>query len=160
MPSFDIVSKIDMHEVTNAVDQANREVTTRFDFKDTNSRFELREDKIILTSPTDFQLKQMKEILTNKLTKRSVDTRSFDYQDAVTSLKEAKQEVIIKQGLDKDAAKKIIQQIKDGKFKVQAAIQGDQVRVTGKKKDDLQAVISFLRTEKQDLPLQFENFRD
>ncbi len=160
MPSFDIVSKIDMHEITNAVDQANREVTTRFDFKDTNAHFELKETQITFVAPTDFHLKQMKEIFINKLTKRSVDIRSFKYNDAVSNLKEARQEVDIKQGIETDIAKNIVKLIKNSKLKVQAAIQGDQVRVTGKKRDDLQEVIAFLRNEKLELPLQFENFRD
>lgn len=149
-----------MHEVRNAVDQANREVTTRFDFKDTQSNFELKDTKVILTAPTDFHLKQMKEIFTNKLTKRDVDIRSFEYKDPVTNLKEAKQEVEIKQGLDAENAKNIVKIIKNAKLKVQASIQGDQVRVTGKKRDDLQEAISLLRGEKIELPLQFENFRD
>jgi uncharacterized protein YajQ (UPF0234 family) len=160
MPSFDIVSKINMHEVKNAIDQANREVSTRFDFKDTHSHFDLNDHKITLIAPTDFHLKQMKEILTSKLSKREVDTRSFDYKDMTTSLKEARQEVEIKQGIDTDTAKKLTKLIKDSKIKVQASIQGDQVRVTGKKRDDLQAVISLLRDQNQNLPLQFENFRD
>jgi cyclic-di-GMP-binding protein len=160
MPSFDIVSKINLHEVRNAIDQANREVTTRFDFKDTHAHFDLIENKIILVAPTDFHLKQMKDILTTKLTKREVDIRSFQYQDPSTSLKEAKQEVDIQQGLDSEVAKNLVKIIKNSKLKVQAAIQGDQIRVTGKKRDDLQEVISVLRHEKMELPLQFENFRD
>lgn len=160
MPSFDIVSKINLHEVNNAVDQANREVTTRFDFKDTNSHFDLKDDKVTLVAPSDFHLKQMKDIFTTKLTKRAVDIRSFDYQDPVTSLKEAKQEIVIKQGLDAQTAKEIVKLIKNSKLKVQASIQGDQVRVTGKKRDDLQEAIALLKDAKIELPLQFENFRD
>jgi cyclic-di-GMP-binding protein len=160
MPSFDVVSKINLHEVRNAVDQANREVGTRFDFKDSNAHFELKEHKILLTAPTDFQLKQMKEILTTKLTKREVDIRSFEFKETTKSLHEAKQEVEIKQGIDSDTAKTIVKIVKNSKIKVQAAIMEDQVRVTGKKRDDLQEVISLLRNEKISLPLQFENFRD
>jgi cyclic-di-GMP-binding protein len=160
MPSFDVVSKINMHEITNAVDQANREVATRFDFKDTNSHFELKEMKILMVAPSDFHLKQMKEILINKLTKREVDARSLTFHDPVTTLREAREEVDIKQGIDSDTAKLIVKQIKNSKIKVQAAIQGDQVRVTGKKRDDLQEVISLLRNDKLEIPLQFENFRD
>lgn len=160
MPSFDIVSKINKHEISNAVDQANREVSTRFDFKDTHSNFDLKEEKIILTAPSDFHLKQMKEILTIKLTKRELDIRSFHYQDSTTTLKEARQEIDIKQGIDPDTAKAIVKIIKNSKIKAQAAIQGDQIRVTGKKRDDLQAIISLLKSEKFELPLQFENFRD
>lgn len=160
MPSFDIVSKINLHEVKNAVDQANREVDTRFDFKDTNSHFDLKDDKLILIAPSDFHLKQMKDILTTKLSKREVDTRSFDYHEPTSSLKEARQEVDIKQGIDQETAKRLVKTIKNCKVKVQAVIQGDQVRVTGKKRDDLQEVIKLLRSESHELPLQFENFRD
>ena len=160
MPSFDIVSNIDQHEVTNAVDQANREVSTRFDFKDSNSRVELGKDKITLIAPTDFQLKQVDEILKNKLAKRSVDIRSFTYQDITTNLNEARQIVDIKTGLDQDAAKKVIKMIKDAGLKVLASIQGDQIRVTGKKRDDLQEVMAMLRQAKTDVPLQYTNFRD
>lgn len=160
MPSFDIVSKIDSHEIQNAVDQANKEVNTRFDFKNTNAKFDLKSELITLIAPTDFHVKQMKEILTTKLSKREVDIRSFKFKDIETTLKEARQEVEIKQGIDSTTAKELIKLIKDAKLKVQASIQGDQVRVTGKKRDDLQAVISLLRGEKVDLPLQFENFRD
>ncbi len=160
MPSFDIVSKIDSHEVTNAVDQANREVSTRFDFKDTNARVELSKDKMTVIAPTDFQLKQVDEILRNKLAKRQVDLRSLDYKEMNTNLSEAKQEIIVKSGIDAENAKKITKLIKESGLKVQASIQGDQVRVTGKKRDDLQEAIAMLRSAKVDLPLQFTNFRD
>jgi len=160
MPSFDIVSNLDQHEVTNAVDQANREVNTRFDFKDTNSRLELAKDKITLIAPTDFQLKQVDEILKSKLAKRSVDVRSFTYKEITTNLNEARQLIEIKSGIDQDNAKKIIKMIKDAGLKVQASIQGDQIRVTGKKRDDLQDVIALLRQAKTELPLQYVNFRD
>jgi hypothetical protein len=160
MPSFDVVSKIDSHEVTNAVDQANREISTRFDFKGTNARLELVKNTIALIAPTDFQLKQLDEILRNKLAKRQVDVRSLDYKTPEIKLNEAKQLVEIKQGIDQDTAKKIVKLIKDANLKVQAAIQGEQVRVTGKKKDDLQALITILRNSKLNLPLQYENFRE
>ncbi len=160
MPSFDIVSNLDNHEVTNAVDQANREVSTRFDFKDTNARLEFAKDKITIFAPTDFQLKQVDEILRNKLAKRQVDIRCFDYKEINTSLSEAKQIIEVKQGIDSDNAKKITKLIKEGGLKVQTAIQGDQIRVTGKKRDDLQAVITMLRGANVPLPLQFINFRD
>lgn len=160
MPSFDIVSNIDNHEITNAVDQATREITTRFDFKDTNARLELSKDKITIIAPTDFQLKQVDEILRNKLTKRSVDIRSLTYQDPTISLNEAKQVIEVKQGIETDQAKKIVKMIKDAGLKVQAAIMGDQVRVTGKKRDDLQDVMAMLRQAKVEIPLQFVNFRD
>lgn len=160
MPSFDIVSTVDNHEIANAVDQANREVSTRFDFKGTNARLELNKDKITLTAPTDFQLKQVDEILRNKLAKRQVDIRAFDYKEINTNLNEAKQIIDIKQGIDQDHAKKIVKMIKDSQLKVQAAIQGDQIRVTSKKRDDLQSVIGFLREAKIAIPLQYINFRD
>lgn len=160
MPSFDIVSNIDQHEVTNAVDQANREVTTRFDFKGTNAHLELDKDKITLIAPSDFQLKQVDDILRNKLSKRQIDLRSLHYQTPSVNLNEAKQVIEVKQGIDTDNAKKIVKLIKDAQFKVQAAIQGDQIRVTGKKRDDLQAVIAMLREAKVALPLQYINFRD
>jgi uncharacterized protein YajQ (UPF0234 family) len=160
MPSFDIVSNIDHHEITNAVDQANREVSTRFDFKDSNARLELNKDTITIIAPTDFQLKQVDEILRNKLTKRQVDIRSFTYKDIDASLNQAKQVIEIKQGIDQENAKKITKLIKEAALKVQAAIQGEQIRVTAKKRDDLQAVMAILRSTKVELPLQFVNFRD
>jgi cyclic-di-GMP-binding protein len=160
MPSFDIVSKINLHEVSNAIDQANREVGTRFDFKGSHSHFDLSENKITLVSLSDFHLKQMIEILLNKMTKRGVDPKTFDYHDAVTSLHEARQDIDIKQGIDSDTAKNIVKIIKNSKLKVQAAIQGDQIRITGKKRDELQAIITILRKENLHLPLQYENFRD
>jgi uncharacterized protein YajQ (UPF0234 family) len=160
MPSFDIVSNIDNHEMTNAVDQANREITTRFDFKDTNSRIELGKDKLTIIAPTDFQLKQVDEILRNKCAKRQVDIRSFTYKEVNTNLSEAKQEVDIKQGIDQENAKKITKLIKDSGLKVQAAIQGEQIRVTAKKRDDLQEVMAMLRKADTAIPLQYTNFRD
>ncbi|MEO8400613.1 MAG: YajQ family cyclic di-GMP-binding protein [Gammaproteobacteria bacterium] len=160
MPSFDVVSKIDNHEVTNAVDQANREIGTRFDFKGTDSRLELTKNTITLIAPTDFQLKQLDEILRNKLSKRGIDTRSLEYKNPEIKLNEARQIVEVKEGIETEKAKKLVKIIKEANLKVQAAIQGDQVRVTGKKRDDLQTVIAFLRQAKFELPLQFENFRD
>lgn len=160
MPSFDIVSNIDQHEITNAVDQANREVTTRFDFKDTNARLELNKDNITLIAPSDFQLKQVDEILRNKLAKRQVDIRSFNYKEMNISLNETKQVVEIKQGIDTENAKKITKLIKDSGLKVQASILGDQIRVTSKKRDDLQEVIAMLRAAKVAIPLQYVNFRE
>jgi len=160
MPSFDIVSNTENHEVTNAVDQVNREIKTRFDFKDTDARVELAKDKITIIAPTDFQMKQVDEILRNKMTKRGIDIRVMKYQDVNTNLSEARQVIDIKQGIDTENAKKIVKMIKEAGFKVQAAIQGDQVRVTGKKRDDLQEVIAMLKQAKVELPLQFENFRE
>jgi uncharacterized protein YajQ (UPF0234 family) len=160
MPSFDVVSKTDLHEMTNAVDQANRELGTRFDFRGLNVKVEFNKTTITLIAPTDFQLKQVDEILRSKMSKRNVDVRSLDYKDPEINIKEARQQVEVKQGIDKEFAKKIVKIIKDSNLKVQAAIQGEQVRVTGKKKDDLQAAIAMLRQAKLDLPVQFENFRD
>lgn len=160
MPSFDIVSNLDSHEVANAVDQANREIATRFDFKGTDARVLLGKDTITLVAPTDFQLKQVDEILRSKLAKRQVDIRSFTYQDIDANLSEAKQVIEMKQGIDQENAKKITKIIKDAGLKVQASIQGDQIRVTGKKRDDLQECIATLRQAKTPLPLQYLNFRD
>lgn len=160
MPSFDVVSKTDQHELTNAIDQANREIGTRFDFKGTNARLELAKEVITLIAPTDFQLKQVDEILRNKLAKRNVDVRALDYKTPDIKLNEARQDVHVKQGIDTETAKKIVKLVKESNLKVQAAIQGEQVRVTGKKRDDLQEIIAVLRESKLNLPLQFENFRD
>ncbi len=160
MTSFDIVSKVDQHELTNAVDQANREITNRFDFKGSNARFELTEAVIILIAPSDFQVKQMSDILQNKMAKRQLDIRALEFGEVSSNLSEAKQEVTVKQGIDKELAKKLGKLIKDQKLKVQTSVQGEQVRVTGKKRDDLQTTIAFLKEQKLDLPLQFENFRD
>lgn len=161
MPSFDIVSKVDAHELTNAVDQANRELGLRFDFKDVKASFELKESTITVKAPSEFQVTQMSDILANKLSKRGIDVRSLEYKDILSNLSEARQEVIVRQGISSEIAKKITKLIKESNLKVQAAIQGDQVRVTGKKRDDLQETIQFLREAKTvELPLQFENFRD
>jgi cyclic-di-GMP-binding protein len=160
MPSFDIISEFDKHELTNAVDQANKEVSTRFDFKGTDSKFEINDDKLMMISESAFQLQQMFSVLCTKLSRRGVDIACMEVGDAKPSGKGMRQEIIMKQGLDKEIAKKIVKLIKDKKLKVQAAIQGDQVRVTGKKRDDLQEVIQMLRDEKLDMPLQFDNFRD
>lgn len=160
MPSFDIVSNIDQHEIANAVDQANRELNTRFDFKDIDAQLLLSKEQITISAPSDFQLKQIDEILRNKLTKRQVDLRVLTYQDIDVSLSQAKQVIDIKQGIDQEQGKKITKLIKEAGLKVQASIQGDQVRVTSKKRDDLQEVMAFLRGAKLDIPVQFTNFRD
>jgi len=160
MPSFDIVSEIDRHELTNAVDQANREVINRFDFKDTGAIFELRENDIAMKAQVEFQLDQMFDILINKLTKRSLDVRCLERSDSEIAGNEARQQVKVKVGIDQTLAKRLVKMIKERKMKVQAAIQGEQVRVTAKKRDDLQAVIAFVKEEKIDHPLQFSNFRD
>lgn len=160
MPSFDIVSETDTHEVTNAVDQANREISTRFDFRGTNARLELNKDLITLIAPTEFQLKQIDEIFRTKLAKRQVDIRAMHYKESSVNLNEARQMVEVKKGIEQEQAKKIVKLIKDTQLKVQAAIQGDQIRVTGKKRDDLQAVIAALRVSKVEVPLQYINFRE
>jgi uncharacterized protein YajQ (UPF0234 family) len=160
MPSFDVVSKIDQHEATNAIDQANREVKTRFDFKDTNAHFELADNVITLVAPNNFQIQQMQQILEPKLVKRGIDLSCLDRGEITESLHEATQKITIKHGIDHDAGKKINKLIKDSEIKVQASIMGDHVRVTGKKRDDLQEVMAFLRKEELGIPLQFENFRD
>jgi len=161
MPSFDIVSEVNLHELTNAVDQANREITSRFDFKDSNGRFSLEKEHILLSASNDFQIKQMQEVLHAKLAKRSLDPRSLRWDDNIeTSLNEARQKAAICQGIDKDMAKKLTKLIKEFSNKVQASIQGEQIRVTGKKRDDLQEVIQQLRSANVEIPLQFTNFRD
>jgi hypothetical protein len=160
MPSFDIVSELDAHEVTNAVDQANREVGTRFDFKGTGATFELQDLAVTLRAQAEFQLRQMLEILKLKLSKRGVDLACLDVKDPVVSGQTASQLVTLRQGIDTETAKKIQRLIKDSRLKVQASIQGDQVRISGKKRDDLQAAIAQVRTAAFGLPLQFNNFRD
>jgi hypothetical protein len=161
MPSFDIVSEFDKHEATNAVDQANREIQSRFDFKGVTASFELSGETVSLDADVDFQLKQMLDVLRNKLIARGIDARCMDINDPVLSGVRARQEVTLKQGLDQKEAKDIAKRIKDSKLKVQAQIQGDKVRVTGKKRDDLQSIMALLRGESgPDLPLQFDNFRD
>jgi uncharacterized protein YajQ (UPF0234 family) len=160
MPSFDIVSEFDAHEVTNAVDQASREVGQRFDFKGTNAKFELKETVITLSAPADFQLKQMLEILRMKLSKRGIDVACMKVDEPVVTGQTARQIVTLRQGVDTELGKKIQKQIKESKLKVQAALQDKQVRVTGKSRDDLQAAIALVRKGDYELPLQFTNFRD
>lgn len=160
MPSFDVVSEVDMHEAANAVDQANREVSTRFDFKGSEAQFELNENEILLKAEVEFQLQQMLDILQSKLSKRGVDIGCMEVGEAQTTGRRAQQQVILKQGLETLLAKKIIKLIKDSKLKVQASIQGEKVRVNGKKRDDLQQVIALLKEAKLELPLQYNNFRD
>lgn len=160
MPSFDVVSDFDSHEASNGVDQANREVSTRFDFKGTASKYVLEENVITLTTQSDFQLKQMIDILHQKLSKRSIDIACLEEQDPVLSGSEARQQIILRRGIDADRARKLVKQIKTAKLKVQTAIQGDKLRVSGKKRDDLQSVIAMLKEGDIGLPLQYENFRD
>lgn len=160
MPSFDIVSELNQHEVANAVDQANREVATRFDFKGTNATFALQETVVTLTAQADFQLKQMLEILKLKLGKRGIDVACLKIDEPVVSGQTAKQTLTLREGIDTELGKKVQRLIKDSKLKVQAAIQDKQVRVTGKNRDDLQTAIALVRNAKLELPLQFTNFRD
>jgi uncharacterized protein YajQ (UPF0234 family) len=162
MPSFDAVSELDTHELTNAVDQANRELDTRFDFKGTGAKFELKEKEftVSLKAPAEFQLKQMMDILTQRLGKRGIEARCMEKKDPVTNLAEARQDVILRQGIDQDTGKKLQKMIKESKLKVTAQIQGTQLRVTGKSRDDLQAAIALMKKAELDRPLQFKNFRD
>ncbi|HYM34399.1 MAG TPA: YajQ family cyclic di-GMP-binding protein [Steroidobacteraceae bacterium] len=160
MPSFDIVSELNLHEVANAIDQANREVGTRFDFKGVGAKYELNEAIVTLTAQADFQLKQMMDILRLKLTKRGVDLQCMKIDDPTVLGQTAKQTVTLRQGIETELGKKIQRLVKDSKLKVQAAIQDKQVRVTGKSRDDLQSVIALVRGAKLEMPLQFTNFRD
>ena len=160
MPSFDIVSEFDAHELTNAVDQASREVSQRFDFKGTNAKFELKDTVITLSAPADFQLKPMIEILKLKLAKRGIDVACLKVDEPVVTGQTAKQIVTLRKGIDTELGKKIQRQIKDSKLKVQAGIQDQQVRVTGKSRDDLQDAIALVKKGGYDMPLQFTNFRD
>jgi len=160
MPSFDVVSELDAHEVTNAVDQANRELQTRFDFKNTKAIFEIDELTVKMKAEVEFQLKQMLEILKLRLAKRGIDALCVEPKDPVTNLAQATQEVVLKHGIDQETGKKLQKLIKESKLKVQAGIQGDKLRVTGKQRDELQDAIALLRKAKVEVPLQFNNFRD
>jgi uncharacterized protein YajQ (UPF0234 family) len=162
MPSFDIVSEVDLHELSNAVDQTNREVKTRFDFKDSDAHVEYAQDTTVLTlqAENEFQLKQMTDILYKKLAKRGIDISAVEAGQPEIKNRRASLPITIKQGIDKETAKKMVKAIKGSKLKVQAAIQGEQVRVSGKKRDDLQQIMALLRDKDFNLPLQFINFRD
>jgi uncharacterized protein YajQ (UPF0234 family) len=160
MPSFDVVSQVDKHELTNAVDTANRELGNRFDFKGSDARFELDGFLVTQFAPSDFQLKQMIDILRSRLISRGIDIRCLDVAEPEVNLAEARQKVTIKQGIEQPIAKKIVSAIKDAKIKVEAQINGDKLRVSGKKRDDLQAAMALLKKLNLELPLQFENFRD
>jgi uncharacterized protein YajQ (UPF0234 family) len=160
MASFDVVSEIDTHELTNAVDQAIRELAQRFDFKGSDAAFELDGTTVTMSAPADFQLKQMLEILKLKMAKRGIDIACLEVKDPVLNLAVAKQLVVLRHGIDQETGKKASRLLKDSKLKVQAQIQGDKVRVTGKKRDDLQEAIALLRKTEFDVPLQFNNFRD
>jgi uncharacterized protein YajQ (UPF0234 family) len=160
MPSFDVVSEINTHELTNAVDQAVRELEQRFDFKGSGATFELEETTVTMKAPVEFQLKQMLDILRLRIAKRGIDVSCLEVKDAEVNLARATQEVILKHGIDAETGKKVSRVIKDSKLKVQAQIQGDKVRIIGKKRDDLQDAIALLRKSELGIPLQFDNFRD
>jgi len=160
MPSFDIVSQVDLHELRNGVDQANREFSTRFDFKGSGARVDQEELMLTLHAANEFQIKQMQEVLMTKLAKRSVDIGCLQMDEIEASGQQARQRITVRQGIDDNLARKIVKLVKDSKLKVQTAIQGEQVRVTGKKRDDLQEVIATLRKADLGLPLQYINFRD
>ena len=160
MPSFDAVSEVNGHELANAIDQANRELAQRFDFKDTGARFELAEFSVTLHAQVDFQLKQMLEIMKLRLSKRGIDLKCLEVKEPQTTLATAQQEVLLRHGVDAETGKTLTRLLKESKLKVQASLQGDKVRVTGKQRDDLQAAMALLRGAKLDRPLQFNNFRD
>ncbi|MEC9340586.1 MAG: YajQ family cyclic di-GMP-binding protein [Pseudomonadota bacterium] len=160
MPSFDIVSQIDQHELTNAVDQANREVSNRFDLKGSGAKVTQDANQLTVTAPNEFQIEQVLDILKNKLAARKIDIRALETGTAESNVAETRLPVTVREGVSQPLGKQIVKRIKESKLKVQAAIQGDQVRVTGKKRDDLQQVISLLKEAELDMPLQFINFRD
>ncbi|MBT6481458.1 MAG: YajQ family cyclic di-GMP-binding protein [Gammaproteobacteria bacterium] len=161
MPSFDIVSEVDMHEVNNALDQSNREVGTRFDFKGIDASFELTNDSdISVSAESDFQIQQMLEMLRGKMVKRGIDIKSLKEGDVQLVGKKASMIVVVQQGIESEIARKIVKAIKEAKLKVQTAIQGEKLRVTGKKRDDLQQVIALLKESSFGVPIQYENFRD
>lgn len=160
MPSFDIVSKADAHELSNAVDQARRDLENRYDLRGTNARFELEEFVVMQFAPSEYQLDQLLEMLRMRLSKRGIDLRCLELGDVESNLAEARRKITIKQGIEQKQAKAIIARLKEAKLKVEAQINGDKLRVSGKKRDDLQAAIALLRKAELELPLQFENFRD
>ena len=161
MPSFDIVSETDLHELNNAIDQANREIGNRFDFKGVDASFSLENDaQVIAAAEVDFQIRQMLEILKGKLAKRGLDAKSLAEGDIEIAGQRAKMAMKVQQGIESDLARKIVKMVKDSKIKVQTAIQGDKLRVTGKKRDDLQQVIALVKDANLGIPLQYNNFRD
>ncbi len=160
MPTFDVVSEVDKHELTNAVDQANRELENRFDFRGSEAKFELDDLIITQSAPNEFQLEQMMDILRKRLGARHIDLRCLDVADPESNLARARQKITIKQGLEKVQAKKIIAALKESKIKVDASINGEKLRISGKKRDDLQTAIALLKKTEFEVPLQFENFRD
>ena len=160
MPSFDIISEVDTHELTNAVDQANRELTTRFDFKGVDAAFKLEDATIAMHAPSDFQLQQRRDSLDARLIARKIDSGCLEAGDIETNVAGARQKITVKQGIGRDLAKKIQGELKTAKLKVDSQINGEKLRVTGKKRDDLQDAIALLRGKEFELPLQFDNFRD
>ena len=160
MPSFDIVSEVDTHELTNAVDQASRELTTRFDFKGVDAKFELDDQVISQSAPSDFQLQQMTDILRGRLVARGIDARCLEFGDIEPNLAGARQKITVKQGIERELAKKIQSTLKEAKIKVDSQINGEKLRVNGKKRDDLQAAMALLKGAEFEQPLQFDNFRD
>ncbi len=160
MPSFDVVSEVDQHELRNSLDQANREIGTRYDFKGSNASIEQSANSLTLEAEAEFQIKQMQPILKEKMSRRGIDVQCLEFADIVEMNKRARQQVTVREELDKELARKMVKLIKDSKIKVQAAVQGEQLRVSGKKRDDLQQVMKILREANLGIPLQFNNFRD
>lgn len=160
MPSFDVVSEVDQHELDNAVDQSHREISNRFDFKGTSAAVKVSDGVINLTADSDFQIQQMHPVLYQKLTARKIDISCLEAGKVENSGKGVKQAISVRQGIDRETAKKAVAQIKSSKMKVQAQVQGEQLRVTGKKRDDLQSAMALLEKADLGLPLQFQNFRD
>jgi uncharacterized protein YajQ (UPF0234 family) len=160
MPSFDTVSEVDLHEINNAVDQANREVGNRYDFKGSCAKVERSDEVLTVLADSEFQLDQVKDILFKKLASRGIDLRSLEESQVESSNNQTRQRLTVRQGISQDIARKIVKLVKDAKLKVQVSIQGDKVRVSGKKRDDLQNVIALLKEAPIDLPLQYINFRD
>lgn len=160
MPSFDVVSEIDKVQIRNAVDNASRELETRFDFRGVDASFQLNENNVLLTAEAEFQLTQLKDILRNKCAKQQIDTNCMDSKSVERSGKYFKQTVEFKEGIDQPTAKKLVKLIKDAKLKVQTQVQGEELRITGKKRDDLQAVMALIREANLGQPFQFKNFRD
>lgn len=161
MPSFDVVSKTDLDEVDNALANMTREISQRYDFKNSKSKIERKEAEITINADDDLKLKQMHELLQGHLARRKIDAGVIDYKALEQAAGQAVRQVaVIRQGIDRELAKRLVREVKDGKFKVQVSVQGDELRVTGKKRDDLQAVIQFLKELPLDQPLQYLNFRD
>ncbi|MEO5829649.1 MAG: YajQ family cyclic di-GMP-binding protein [Rhodanobacter sp.] len=160
MPSFDVISEVDKHELTNAIDQANRELTTRFDFKGVDAQFVLDDSVITQSAPSEFQLQQMLDILRGRLAARKIDARALDIGEPEVNLGGARQKITVKQGIEQPVAKKLVAALKAAKIKVEAQINGDKLRVSGKKRDDLQEAMAVLSKADVELPLQFDNRRD